>query len=199
MHRFSFDAQCAEKQWLAQYHKPDCADHGVDEGDWSKDHASIGPSWLWTARKRQGGWISVSRFKDVARQCPCVLRNCESPYLKWTPQHSRARATYQERRNPKSEVERTWPRQVRTLFARLRTGHSKELRQYRYMIEKDDEPTCQECDDDEETIEHILCHCPALERIRRLIFEEPPTMAQMTKQPEMCRKFRYNSVSASCE
>ena len=116
---------------------------------------------------------------------------------KWTPQHSRANATYQERRSPKSEVEKTWPRQVRTLFARLRTGHSKELRQYRYMIEKDDEPTCQECDDDEETIEHILCHCPALERMRRLIFEEPPTMAQMTKQPEMCRKllqFRFGEL-----
>ena len=80
---------------------------------------------------------------------------------KWTPQLSRARATYQERRSPKSEVEKTWPRQVRTIFARLRTGHSKELPQYRYMIEKDDEPTCQEYDDDEETIEHILCHCPA--------------------------------------
>ena len=81
MHRFSFDAQCAEEQWLAQYHKPDCADQRVDEGDWSKDHASIGPSSLWTARKRQGGWTSVSRIEDAARQCPCVLRNCESPYL----------------------------------------------------------------------------------------------------------------------
>ena len=65
------------------------------------------------------------------------------------------------------------------------------------MIEKDDEPTCQECEDDEETIEHTLCHCPALERMRRLIFEEPPTMAQMTKQPEKCRKllqFRFGEL-----
>ena len=118
---------------------------------------------------------------------------------KWEPQHPRAIATYQQRRKPVTDVEKKWPRRVRTLFARLRTGHAKELRQYRYLIEKEDEPTCTACEEDEESIEHVLCHCPTLERKRRMLFEEPPTVAHMTNQPEKCRKLLQDRFDLKLE
>ena len=39
---------------------------------------------------------------------------------KWEVKHTRARDVYGERKNPKMEIERGWPRTVRTLYARLR-------------------------------------------------------------------------------
>ena len=86
---------------------------------------------------------------------------------KWDITHERASATYGERRKPRFEIERAWPRNVQTLFARIRTGHAKELRYYRYLIETEEDPLCERCGEDNETIEHVLCHCLALELERR--------------------------------
>ena len=107
---------------------------------------------------------------------------------KWTPTHARAVQTYGRRRGPKVEVERAWPRRVRTLYARLRTGHAAELAYYQYLIEAGDEPTCKECKDVDETIEHVLCHCLALDGARARLFEEKVTLSDLVLQPEKCRK-----------
>ena len=107
---------------------------------------------------------------------------------KWSPKHERAIETYGERRQPRIDIESKWPRSVRSQYARLRTGHAKELRHYMYMIEKADDPTCTACGEDEETIKHILCHCPALDWKRIMLFTEPVTPAHMTEQPEKCRQ-----------
>ena len=82
---------------------------------------------------------------------------------KWMPTHERAITTYEDRRQPRTDIECTWPRKVRTLFARLRSGHAKELRHYMYTIEQEDDPTCTSCKEADETIGHVLCHCPALD------------------------------------
>ena len=50
---------------------------------------------------------------------------------KWEPTHERARATYIERRKPK-DIEKSWPKHVRSAYAKLRTGNSKDLREYRH-------------------------------------------------------------------
>ena len=44
---------------------------------------------------------------------------------RWEVTHEQAKNTYKERRKPKVEVEKKWPRHVRSLFARLRTGHAE--------------------------------------------------------------------------
>ena len=49
---------------------------------------------------------------------------------------------YGERRCPKFEVEKMWPRNVHSLYAHLRTGHAKELQDYRYKIDQEDNPFC---------------------------------------------------------
>ena len=48
---------------------------------------------------------------------------------KWESTHERA--TFGEKRSPKMEIERTWPKKVRTLYSRLRTGHTTELKAYK--------------------------------------------------------------------
>ena len=104
----------------------------------------------------------------------------------WEVTHERAAETYQGRKKPKFDVESSWPRHVRSLYARLRTGHCKELGHYKYMIETADHPFC-ECGE-EETIEHVLCKCLILEVTRRSLFEEPVSLSHLTSEPEKCRK-----------
>ena len=119
---------------------------------------------------------------------------------KWEVSHKRAKTMYGERRKPKFEEEKSWPKKVRTLFSKLRTGHSTELKRYRFLIEKEDDPICNLCEQDEETIEHILCECPALEeeRVRQGAGHVTPDM--MVTKPELCRKIlvkRFKDLNTS--
>jgi ribonuclease HI len=104
---------------------------------------------------------------------------------KWSVSHVRAKDTYRERRKPKYEEEKEWPRAVRSLYARLRTGHAKELKQYRYVIEIEDDPFC--ICGEPETIQHVLCDCPILELARRSVFEGPVELHDLVSKPEKCR------------
>lgn len=107
---------------------------------------------------------------------------------KWEVTHERAKQVYGDRKKPKLELERKWPRSVRTLYARLRTDHSRELANYRYLIEAEDEPFCKSCDEGlVENIYHVLCECSALEEIRYRVFGGPVELSQMTSNPEKCR------------
>ena len=102
--------------------------------------------------------------------------------------HERARNTYKDRRKPKVDVEKKWPRSVRSLFARLRTGHAMELRAYRHRLDEEVDPMCEICGEEEETIEHVLCKCPADEQFLRVNYREELKIANMTTDPELCRR-----------
>ena len=58
---------------------------------------------------------------------------------KWPINHLRAQETYGGRRNPDFKVEREWPKKIRTLFSRLRTGRTKELKSYRFRLKLEDD------------------------------------------------------------
>ena len=105
---------------------------------------------------------------------------------KWSIEHARAKATYKDRRKPKFDVEKTWPRNVRMLYARLRTGHAKELAYYRYLIEADDDPMC-ECGKSEETIQHVMCECELLQSTRDEYALYNATMDTMVFEPDQSR------------
>ena len=105
---------------------------------------------------------------------------------KWKISHERVSRIYKNRRKPKIELERKWPRRVRTLYSRLRTGHSKELAQYRYLIEKEEAPECA-CGEEEETTEHVLCRCPLLQPTREKLQLGVITPDRMVTDPESCR------------
>ena len=104
---------------------------------------------------------------------------------KWAVEHQRAQEVYREKRKPKFKAEKSWSRRVRSLYARLRTGHAKQLKQYRYQIDADDDPYCV-CGE-EEDIRHILCECPILDKVRREIMQEPVEMHHLVTEPEKCR------------
>ena len=74
----------------------------------------------------------------------------------WPVKHQRAKETYQGTRKPKSKIEKKWPKCVRSLYARLRTGHVKELKTYRHRLGLEEDGICAECKLEDETIEHVL-------------------------------------------
>ena len=107
----------------------------------------------------------------------------------WPITHPRAAETFGNKRKPDWKVEKKWPKAVRSLFSRLRTGHAKELKSYRHFIGLEDDATCEDCLSEDETIEHVLCKCPAEELTRiRLKRGGNFTIDMMVTKPEMCRK-----------
>ena len=113
---------------------------------------------------------------------------------KWEPTHDRARATYAERRKPK-DIEKSWPKHVRSAYAKLRTGHSKDLREYRHRIGIEEDPYCPCGSGEAETIEHVICKCPRLEGRRRLMGMVSTNI--LVEDPETCRSWLallYDSV-----
>ena len=96
-----------------------------------------------------------------------------------------------ERRSVKLDVEKTWPRKVRSLYGRLRTEHAMELGYYQYKMEKvtEKEAYCKDCGEDFETTKHLLCSCPALAVERQRQFEGgSPRYSDLVLKPEQCRK-----------
>ena len=106
---------------------------------------------------------------------------------KWKIDHVRAAQTFQDRRQPRTEIEKNWPRDVRTLYARLRSGHAKELNYYSWLIEKDEDPSCK-CGAEKETIEHVISECPLLDEKRKVLKLQNIKTDIMVKDPEKCRK-----------
>ena len=61
--------------------------------------------------------------------------------------------------------------------SRLRTGHSTLLAGYRHRIGQQNSPTCPECEEEEETLIHLLNDCPARAQLRRRVFgRDDPTL-----------------------
>ena len=82
------------------------------------------------------------------------------------------------------EIERTWPKKVRTLYSRLCTGHTTELKAYKARFNKEEDGMCESGSGEEETIEHVLCRCGSLEEACVRNWEEEVEMKMMTSQPE---------------
>jgi ribonuclease HI len=107
---------------------------------------------------------------------------------KWRIKHERASKIYEGRRKPKSGIEEKWPSEARRTYGRLRTGHAKELKAYRHFIQIEEDARCEECGAEEETIEHVLCECPALELWRRRHHDGALAVSMLVSEPEKCRQ-----------
>ena len=86
-------------------------------------------------------------------------------------------------------MEKSWTAPIRRLYSRLRSGHDKELKDYRHRFLKiESSGLCIHCDmETPETIEHVLCECKLLETRRREIFkEEAVTTEMLTSEPVKC-------------
>ena len=109
---------------------------------------------------------------------------------KWEIEHPRAKEIYGKRRGPRRDVEKTWPRDVRTLYQRLRTGHAQELKRYRCeFLQLEDDGWCPEegCKE-EESIEHVLCRCSATAAARAKEWSGKVKEEMLVNEPEVCRK-----------
>ena len=111
----------------------------------------------------------------------------------WEIHHPPAKRMYGDRRKPRFDIEKNWPRSVRTLFSRLRSGHSMKLADYRFVIDKEEDDACQKCDMQKpETLEHVLCECTDLDEERERHFNGKVSVKQMITDPDTCRKLLSN-------
>jgi ribonuclease HI len=119
---------------------------------------------------------------------------------KWKITHPRAKDTFVGMWKPK-ERENSWPPKVKRLFARLRSGHAKELRSYQHRVGMDSQPICTYCTADApETIEHVLCHCETLDATRVALWPEDFTISMLGSHPEICRKvLEKRFIGLRCE
>lgn len=68
--------------------------------------------------------------------------------------------------------------------ARLRTGHTLQLRSYRHRIGLDEDDTCLDCGEEAETLEHFLSKCPAHARLRWDIYgRDDPSIREGLSDP----------------
>ena len=105
----------------------------------------------------------------------------------WRREHPRAIQVFGEHDGPTKE-ERDWPLEVQTTFSQLRCGHSPKLPEYRHKINEDMSPACELCTEEDGTIEHLLCQCPALEMKRQEVFESLPTLTALRDEVVAVRK-----------
>ena len=132
----------------------------------------------------EGSKMDQSQAPVTFRIVRAKIRN-----RRWEIQHERAKNIYQERRKPK-EAERAWPASIRRLYARLRSGHAKELKDYQKRFLKTvSSDICIYCEADAaETIKHILCDCSQLEERRARTFDGDVSIDMLTTHPDICRK-----------
>ena len=107
----------------------------------------------------------------------------------WLITHPKAAETYVNKRKPDWKIEKKWSKAVRSMGSRLRTGYAKELKSYRHFIGLEDDVIFEDCLLEEETIEHVLCKCPAEDHTRiRLNRWGEFNIDKMVSNPELCRK-----------
>ena len=115
---------------------------------------------------------------------------------KWKIEHERAARTFQDRREPKTDIEAKWPMELRRKYSRFRSGHALELKHHRHFINMEEDSDC-ECGEGKETIEHVLCHCSMLEERRRREYHGEVQLKLLVEEPEICRRIlkgRYEKL-----
>ena len=99
---------------------------------------------------------------------------------KWAlKQHTKEWAERSDCRQTKlllPEVNKTWSRdilrksrQAIRVITQIIIGHA-ELKRHRYLMGLETEPTCNKCEEEEETSEHFLLKCPVYAKLRYQIF-----------------------------
>ena len=91
-------------------------------------------------------------------------------------------------------------RQSQTLIFRARTGHittNKHINRINPMWE----PHCRHCNHQEETVEHLLLHCPALTSKRQQLLPSPPSISNTlyTDHRQLARTSDYLREALRCQ
>ena len=118
---------------------------------WVPGHCGlIGNEWADGVAKR----AVLGEQKD----CECLYKTVKCLWkrrervMEW--QHQRCRDVYGD--GMKYEEEKDWSRNDAVSMARLRSGHSLELRGYRCRIGLENDDSCRKCGDETESVEHVV-------------------------------------------
>ena len=84
------------------------------------------PSHCGTYGNERTDQLADKRAKMDQRNIPVTysIAKAKIKSVRWKPTHERAVKVFGERRSPKEE-EKSWPEEVRRLYARLRSDHAK--------------------------------------------------------------------------
>ena len=128
-----------------------------------------------SAKAKIKGWAKEERKKEVE----------EGKYAELMKIKNRAK---------RSEDEEELTAKEQRIISQLRcNGHCTILRAYQYRIGISDEPTCLKCNEEEETIEHMLLNCAATEEKRGQILGPNATMKTLWEDPKNVLKFLRNT------
>jgi ribonuclease HI/exonuclease III len=147
------------------------------------------PAHCDTAGNERADFLAKEGSKLEQSATPVTFNIVKAKILgkKWEIKHQRAKEMYGDRRGPKRIIEKVWPRNVRSMFSRLRTDHCRQLQNFQCnTLHKAETALCPRCGGEDDTIGHILCRCPTLEEKRQQIRIGEWKMGDMVKKPLEC-------------
>ena len=105
-----------------------------------------------------------------------MKNNCKKQWLNDWTQAKTARRLFHHLPTPKPKDSLNYiERKYQTKIFRLRTGHST-LNGHTKRIFPQSDATCRHCPHPEETVEHHLLECPALQELRECLLPHSPTI-----------------------
>ena len=81
--------------------------------------------------------------------------------------HARVHRAFTGSQHCYQRWQRDWPRDHCVTVAQVHTGHSLLAAAYLHRIGRWDSASCPHCQGAEETVEHLVLHCPAHDQTRR--------------------------------
>lgn len=129
---------------------------------WVPGHCGLPGNEMADVAAKRGTSEDQSESACMYKSVRCLWKSRER-VMEW--QHQRCKEVYGE--GVRTNEECDWTREDAVSMARLRSGHSLELRSYRCRIGLDTSGVCRRCGEEDETVEHVVkCAAGWMERLR---------------------------------
>lgn len=148
---------------------------------WIPGHSNI-PGNEAADEHAKGATELEGRSRSVSYQSACTM--VKKTFIDDPPTHVRTRKVYSMLSKKK---ERTIDnRRDQVMLARIRSGHHMGFAEYRHRVDGKTNPTCNRCDDANDSVEHWLA-CDGTEAARANLFESCDVdLSILTDKPQEC-------------